>query len=59
MKTRALQLFILILQFAFNTQAINLKGDVSGVWKIENSPVLISGNILVPEGKTLSIEPGL
>ena len=59
MKPKYLLSFILILQFAFNSQAINLKGDVSGVWKIENSPVKINGDIVIPEGKTLTIDAGV
>ena len=34
-------------------------GDVSGNWLAENSPYMINGNIIVPDGETLTIEPGV
>lgn len=33
-------------------------GNVSGVWTASESPYLIQGNIRLPEGETLTIEPG-
>jgi hypothetical protein len=29
------------------------------VWVIENSPYIVNGNILIPEGVTLEVEPGV
>jgi hypothetical protein len=34
-------------------------GEVSGTWKIEESPYTITGDISVPRGRTLTIEPGV
>ncbi len=34
-------------------------GDVSGIWYAANSPYYITGNITVPAGDTLVIEPGV
>ena len=34
-------------------------GDVSGTWDIAGSPYLINGNITVPAGATLTIDPGV
>jgi len=34
-------------------------GNVSGTWKIEDSPYTITGDIRVPRGATLTIEPGV
>ncbi len=35
------------------------EGEVSGTWKIEESPYTITGDISVPRGRTLTIEPGV
>lgn len=42
-----------------NVNSGGLAGNVSGVWKKENSPVLISGDIQVPVNGSLVIEPGV
>jgi len=34
-------------------------GNVSGIWGVAGSPYLIDGNITVPSGQTLTIEPGV
>jgi len=34
-------------------------GDVSGTWDVAGSPYLIDGDITVPAGQTLTIEPGV
>ncbi len=36
----------------------NVAGNVSGVWSSRNSPYRLTGNVLVPVGDTLRIEPG-
>lgn len=34
-------------------------GDVSGTWTVSGLPYLINGDITVPAGQTLTIEPGV
>jgi hypothetical protein len=34
-------------------------GNVSGTWNLAGSPYLIQGSIMVPNGSTLTIEPGV
>jgi hypothetical protein len=34
-------------------------GDVSGTWTLANSPYHINGEITIPDGQTLTIEPGV
>ncbi len=34
-------------------------GDVSGIWKIADSPFIVKDDIAVPEDDTLTIEPGV
>ena len=34
-------------------------GDVSGTWSIASSPYNVQGNITIPSGSTLNIEPGV
>jgi parallel beta-helix repeat protein len=33
--------------------------SVSGVWTLDNSPYFVDGEIIIPEGETLIIEPGV
>ncbi len=35
------------------------EGEVSGTWKIEDSPYTITGDISIRRGRTLTIEPGV
>ena len=35
------------------------EGDVSGTWTLVNAPYHINGEIAVPDGETLTIEPGV
>ena len=39
--------------------ATEVSGDVSDTWTKSNSPYIVTGNIRVPDGDTLSIEPGV
>ena len=45
--------------FLCNAQPINVKGNVSGKWAKTNSPVKVTGDILVPEGETLTVDAGV
>ncbi len=42
-----------------NAQTIVLSGSVSGTWTLTDSPYLIQGNIVIPNGSTLNIQPGV
>ncbi|MFC1568939.1 right-handed parallel beta-helix repeat-containing protein [bacterium] len=35
------------------------EGDISGTWSLTNSPYHIDGEITIPDGQTLTIEPGV
>jgi len=37
----------------------SISGGVSGTWTVSGSPYLITGDITVPAGQTLTIEPGV
>ena len=56
--------FIFTLLF-FTSQKDNLAqtdipaGNVSGTWALSGSPFRINGEIVVPDGQTLTIEPGV
>ena len=57
---------ILILLLFITSSLINLysqtsipTGSVNGTWTQVNSPYLITGNISVPNGSTLTIQPGV
>ena len=40
-------------------ETVSLAGEVSGTWTAADSPYLVEGNITVPAGQTLVIEPGV
>jgi hypothetical protein len=56
--------FLLLLLFVVSISA-NAQTSVSGqiatntTWTLANSPYIVTGNILVPSGVTLTIEPGV
>jgi len=39
--------------------AIEVQGDVKGTWSMEDSPYNVVGNLRVPRGNSLNIEPGV
>ena len=39
--------------------ASDISGDVDGIWALSNSPFNIVGDIFIPNGETLLIEPGV
>ncbi|MCK4695519.1 MAG: hypothetical protein KAT74_07140, partial [Candidatus Cloacimonetes bacterium] len=54
-------IFILILIFCSTflfSQTIIPGGNVSGNWSISGSPYLVEGEITIPDGQTLTIDPG-
>lgn len=42
-----------------NSWAADVRGSQSGRWTAANSPYIVTGEIMVPDGQTLSIEPGV
>ena len=55
--------FIIFLLIVFSTGLLlaqtNVEGDVSGTWITANSPYNVIGDLEVPNGQTLTIEPGV
>ena len=52
----------LIVMFSLQTgycQTDIPAGHVSGTWSLTNSPYHVNGDITIPDGKTLTIEPGV
>lgn len=49
----------LILTLSSLAQTNIQGGDVSGTWTSANSPYLVSGEITIPDGQTLTIMPGV
>ena len=56
--TAAILVSVLLLAPQF-TGATEVSGDQSGVWRPENNPYEVVGEIRVPPGATLLIEPGV
>ena len=61
---RKLNICIIILSFIcyYNktfSQTTVSGGNVSGTWTLAGSPYLINGSIQIPNGQTLTIEPGV
>jgi hypothetical protein len=61
MKTKALFLVshLWILALTVNSQTTISAGNVSGTWTKANSPYKVTGDIIVPKGSTLTIQPGV
>ncbi len=53
--------FLCSLLLTVNLSATNVSGPIttSTTWTVANSPYIVTGNILVMEGVTLTIEPGV
>jgi hypothetical protein len=49
----------LLIPFALKAQTYILPGDVQGTWDAPGSPYYIVGEIVLPEGDSLVIEPGV
>ena len=48
-----------VLMITVRLQAIQVSGAVSGDWTLVQSPVEVIGNINIPAGQALTIEPGV
>jgi parallel beta-helix repeat protein len=60
MKTLRFILFSFItLTIISNAQTVITPGEVSGTWALGGSPYEIQGEITIPDGLTLTIEPGV
>lgn len=58
--TRLLLLLIAFAHFSIlQAQTLVPGGPVSGNWQLVNSPYLIQGSVIVQNGQTLTIEPGV
>ncbi len=60
MKKIFLIIAAIILMYSFSSaQTIIPAGNVSGTWTFAGSPYLIQGAIMIPNGSTLTIQPGV
>jgi len=59
MRLTAAILVSVLLLAPQSTRATEVSGDQSGVWRSENNPYEVVGEIRVPPGATLLIEPGV
>ena len=57
MRTAAVILLLAVPQFALCQTEVS--GSQSGVWTNAGSPYLVTGQVTVPPGQTLTIEPGV
>ncbi|MCK4826137.1 right-handed parallel beta-helix repeat-containing protein [bacterium] len=52
--------FLLLIETQItHAQTYIMGGDVRGTWTLSNSPYHINGEIIIPNGETLTIEPGV
>jgi hypothetical protein len=58
MKTAQIIIIVVFTTFSIQAQIEVPAGNVSGVWTLANSPYQSNGDITVPNGHTLTIEPG-
>ena len=55
---RAIAILFIVLPFCW-LAATDVSGNQSGTWTLANSPYNIIGDVTVPAGDSLSIEPGV
>jgi len=53
-----LVLVLLMLPVAATAQT-EVEGEVSGVWEVEGNPYIVLDSLIIPDGDTLFIEPGV
>jgi len=51
-------IFFSLMTIPYNALAINISGDVWGVWGSEDNPYNVVGDLRIPQESTLIIEPG-
>ena len=59
MKANVLSIIAILFSITLYSQTPVPPGDISGIWTLEESPYLLSGDNTVPDGMTLTIEPGV
>ena len=59
MKTILFSLIAVFFSIAIYSQTPVPPGPISGTWTLAGSPYLLTGNNTVPDGMTLTIEPGV
>jgi hypothetical protein len=60
MKITFLTIAAIILMYYFSPAQDTIPpGNVSGTWTLSGSPYIIEGNIIIPKGQTLTIDPGV
>ncbi len=59
MKKKVLLILFLAFYIILSSDTIIPAGNVSGNWDIDGSPYLIEGEITIPDGETLTIDPGI
>ena len=58
-KVSLLVLLVFVGVGLLNAQTVIPGGDVIGSWALDSSPYLVEGDITVPNGETLTIDPGV
>jgi hypothetical protein len=56
---KSFAILCLLLIPALAMAQTEVSGNQSGIWTVMNSPYLVTGEITVPNGQSLSIEPGV
>jgi len=56
---KKLLLFAALFIYFQSIYAIDVEGNQSGEWRLEDSPVRVIGEVVIPVGETLLIEPGV
>lgn len=59
MKKVFLIAFIFMISILSYLSAIQVSGNQSGVWSVDNNPYEVIGDVIVPVGSTLTIQPGV